>query len=73
MTGKQREVNLRFLAQPADVNFGGKPTDVPAWVPRDDGERAQQAHARRLIELSRRMEEEVSRHRPFPHAESDGP
>ncbi len=24
MTRKQREVTLRFLAQPADVNFGGK-------------------------------------------------
>ncbi|HET6552306.1 MAG TPA: hotdog domain-containing protein, partial [Dyella sp.] len=24
MPGKQHEVNFRFLAQPTDVNFGGK-------------------------------------------------
>ncbi|MBD8900562.1 acyl-CoA thioesterase [Rhodanobacter sp. DHG33] len=34
----------------------GKPTPVPRWEPRDDGERRLQAHARRLQELSREME-----------------
>ncbi|MCJ8304685.1 MAG: acyl-CoA thioesterase, partial [Shewanella sp.] len=24
MAGKEREITLRFLAEPADVNFGGK-------------------------------------------------
>jgi len=34
----------------------GKPTPVPHWEPRDDGERQLQVHARRLQELSREME-----------------
>lgn len=24
MSGRQRELNLRFLAEPTDVNYGGK-------------------------------------------------
>jgi acyl-CoA hydrolase len=47
----------------------GKPTDVPAWEPRDDTERSLQDYARRLIEVSRRMQEEVGGMRPPLHAD----
>jgi acyl-CoA hydrolase len=37
----------------------GKPTAVPHWEPRDDGERQLQARARQLLQLSRGMEQLV--------------
>jgi len=37
----------------------GKPTPVPRWEPRDDNERRLQAQARRLLELSKGMEQLV--------------
>ena len=42
----------------------GKPTPVPAWVPREDEDRRLEAYARRLIELSKLMEAEVAHFRP---------
>jgi acyl-CoA hydrolase len=37
----------------------GKPTAVPRWEPRDDGERRLQAQAKQLLELSKGMEQLV--------------
>jgi acyl-CoA hydrolase len=43
----------------------GKPTPVPHWEPRDDGERQLQAKARQLLELSRGMEQLVELDAPL--------
>ena len=40
----------------------GKPTPVPHWEPRDDGERRLQAQAKQLMELSKNMEQLVDTH-----------
>lgn len=40
----------------------GKPTPVPHWEPRDDGERRLQEQARQLLELSKGMERLVDMH-----------
>jgi acyl-CoA hydrolase len=40
----------------------GKPTPVPHWEPRDDGERRLQAQAKQLLELSKGMEQLVDLH-----------
>ncbi|HET6545762.1 MAG TPA: hypothetical protein VFG55_03350 [Rhodanobacteraceae bacterium] len=79
MSGRSREVVLRFLAEPADVNFGGtvhgavfvaldgaegKPSPVPAWQPRNQADRELAGHAQRLLELSRAMERQVAGFRP---------
>jgi acyl-CoA hydrolase len=37
----------------------GKPTPVPRWEPRDDNERRLQAHAQKMMELSKGMEKLV--------------
>jgi acyl-CoA hydrolase len=42
----------------------GKPTPVPAWEPRNDDDRQLQQYARKLIELSREMEDAVAHYRP---------
>jgi len=46
----------------------GKPARVPAWEPKDATDRKLQEYARRLIEVSRRMEQEVAGYRPPLHA-----
>jgi len=35
----------------------GKPTPVPVWEPRDEAERQLQAQAKRLMDLSKEMEQ----------------
>ena len=42
----------------------GKPTPVPRWEPRDDEDRRLQDYARRLMELSKTMEQQVAVLRP---------
>jgi acyl-CoA hydrolase len=44
----------------------GKPTPVPHWEPHDDDERRLQAQARRLLELSKGMEQLVDLHAALP-------
>jgi uncharacterized protein (TIGR00369 family) len=41
------------------VDDAGKPAAVPAWNPTSEGDRAQQAYARRLMELRKGIEEEM--------------
>lgn len=42
----------------------GKPTPVPPWQPQDDTDRKLQDYARRLLELSKSMEQETAHLRP---------
>lgn len=42
----------------------GRPTAVRPWEPRDEEERKLQMYARRLMELSREMEQQVAAYRP---------
>jgi acyl-CoA hydrolase len=42
----------------------GKPTPVPHWEPRTEAERRLQAQAKRLLELSKGMEQLVEAHAP---------
>lgn len=48
------------------LDEAGRPMDVPVWEPETDTERAMQGYAKRLLELSKNLEEEM---RPFlPHS-----
>ena len=42
----------------------GRPTAVPAWVPRSEDDRRLADYAQRMGELSKTMEAEVKQHRP---------
>ena len=57
--GEQRLATSCVMVLVALDSPDGKPTPVPHWEPRDDGERQLQARARQLLELSRGMEQLV--------------
>ncbi len=57
--GEQRLATSCVMVFVALDNPDGKPTPVPHWEPRDDGERRLQAKARQLLELSKGMEQLV--------------
>ncbi len=46
----------------------GKPTDVPAWVPRNDAERQRRDHVLKVAELSHAMEREIRQRHPVKSA-----
>lgn len=62
--GEQRLATSCVIVFVALDGPDGKPAVVPAWEPRDDTERGLQDYARRLIEVSRRMQQEVGGMRP---------
>lgn len=55
--GEQRLATSCVMVLVALDSPDGKPTPVPHWEPRDDGERQLQARAGQLLELSRGMEQ----------------
>ncbi|MHB1273588.1 MAG: acyl-CoA thioesterase [Rhodanobacter sp.] len=58
-TGEQRLATSCVMVFVALDSPDGKPTPVPHWEPHDDNERQLQAQAKRLLELSRGMEQLV--------------
>jgi acyl-CoA hydrolase len=57
--GEQRLATSCVMIFVALDSPDGRPTPVPHWEPRDDGERQLQAKARQLLELSKGMEQLV--------------
>ena len=57
--GEQRLATSCVMVFVALDGPDGKPTPVPHWEPRDDGERRLQAKARQLQELSKSMDQLV--------------
>ena len=55
--GEERLATSRVMVFVALDAPDGKPTPVPPWQPRNDAERQLQAQARKLLELSRGMEQ----------------
>jgi len=71
--GKQRLATSCVIVFVALDGPDGKPACVPSWAPRDDADRTLQEYARRLIEVSKRMEQEVAGCRPpLPAGEGHG-
>jgi hypothetical protein len=77
MAEPTRELTLRSLAEPTDVNYGGKvhggmvmtwidaegkPAAVPRWAPITEADQALERYALRLMELRRDIEDEM---RPY--------
>jgi acyl-CoA hydrolase len=66
---QRRDVTLRFLAQPADVNFGGKVhggsvmrwIDQAGCVPQTQPEVAEQEYPLTLMEIRKDIEGETNR------------
>ncbi|TAM59948.1 MAG: acyl-CoA thioesterase [Rhodanobacter sp.] len=58
-SGEQRLATSCVMVFVALDSPDGKPTPVPHWEPRDESERQLQAQAKRLLELSRGMEQLV--------------
>ena len=58
-SGEQRLATSCVMVFVALDSPDGKPTPVPHWEPHDDSERQLQAQAKRLLELSRGMEQLV--------------
>lgn len=50
----------------------GKPTPVPRWEPRDEDDRRLQDYARRLMELSKTMEQQIATFRPEASTAGEG-
>jgi acyl-CoA hydrolase len=61
-TSEQRLATSCVMVFVALDSPDGKPTPVPHWEPRDDGERRLQAQAKQLMELSKNMEQLVDTH-----------
>ncbi|MFA6230152.1 MAG: acyl-CoA thioesterase [Rhodanobacter sp.] len=57
--GEQRLATSCVMVFVALDSPDGRPTPVPHWEPRDDGERRLQEQARQLLELSKGMEKLV--------------
>ena len=57
--GEQRLATSCVMVFVALDSPDGRPTPVPHWEPRDEGERQLEAKARQLLELSRGMEQLV--------------
>jgi len=68
--GKKRLATSCVIVFVALDGPDGKPARVPTWEPKDDSDRILQEYARRLIEVSRRMEQEVAGFRPPMHADA---
>ena len=62
--GEQRLATSCVMVFVALDSPDGKPTPVPAWEPRTDEDRRLQDYARRLMELSKTMEQQVAALRP---------
>jgi acyl-CoA hydrolase len=61
-SGEQRLATSCVMVFVALDSPDGKPTPVPHWEPRDDSERRLQAQAKKLMELSKNMEQIVDTH-----------
>jgi acyl-CoA hydrolase len=57
--GEQRLATSCVMVFVALDSPDGKPTPVPRWEPRNDSERQLQAQAKKLLELSKGMEQLV--------------
>ena len=62
--GEQRLATSCVMVFVALDSPDGKPTPVPGWEPRTDEDRRLQDYARRLMELSKTMEQQVAALRP---------
>ena len=62
--GRQRLATSCVIVFVALDSPDGKPTPVPPWEPKDDGDRRLQEYAHRLTELSKQMEKEGEHYRP---------
>lgn len=61
-SGEQRLATSCVMVFVALDSPDGKPTPVPHWEPRDDSERRLQVQAKKLMELSKNMEQVVDTH-----------
>lgn len=63
-TGERRLATSCVMVFVALDRPDGEPTPVPAWSPRNDEDRQMQAYAKRLMDLSKSMEQQVVALRP---------
>lgn len=63
-TGAQRLATSCVIVFVALDGPDGKPTPVPAWVPKDEADRRLQEYAQKLLDLSKAMEAQVADYRP---------